>query len=144
MAWFVFLLGKILWRLAVFNSRIQIVVTTLFRWTTLLDANFMDARYHLGLMYTRQKRWRDALASYRKILAENHTPPLTIYHHEGEALLRLGRLDESIASCQNGIKLNTNFSWRYHILGETYLKKTIGEWANWYVRASELGLKIEC
>ena len=74
----------------------------------MLEQNPRDtfARYGLAMEYARSGDLEEAIAEYRALLADNENYPAA-YFHGGQALEKLGRLEEARAMYEKGIAVTT-------------------------------------
>ena len=64
------------------------------------------ARYGLAMEYARSGDLEEAIAEYRALLADNENYPAA-YFHGGQALEKLGRLEEAREMYEKGIAVTT-------------------------------------
>ena len=64
------------------------------------------ARYALAMEYVKSSKFQDAVDEFGKLLETNASYPAA-YFHGGQALEKLGKLDEARALYQKGIEVTT-------------------------------------
>ena len=74
----------------------------------MLEQNPRDtfARYGLAMEYARSGDLEEAITEYRALLADNENYPAA-YFHGGQALEKLGRLEEAREMYEKGIAVTT-------------------------------------
>ena len=74
----------------------------------MLEQNPRDtfARYGLAMEYAKSGDLEEAIAEYRALLADNENYPAA-YFHGGQALEKLGRLEEAREMYEKGIAVTT-------------------------------------
>jgi Tfp pilus assembly protein PilF len=70
------------------------------------DANNSFARYGLGMEYVKSGEFAQAIAEFRTLL-ERDDSYSAAYFHGGQALEKLGRIDEARAMYEKGIEATT-------------------------------------
>jgi tetratricopeptide (TPR) repeat protein len=70
------------------------------------------ARYGLAMEYTNRGDWESALAEFR-VLLENNSGYAAAYFHGGQALEKLGRLEEARDLYQKGIEVTARSGDRH-------------------------------
>jgi len=70
------------------------------------DANNSFARYGLGMEYAKSGEFSQAIAEFRTLL-ERDSNYAAAYFHDGQALEKLGRIEEARALYEKGIEATT-------------------------------------
>ena len=70
------------------------------------DANNSFARYGLGMEYVKSGEFAQAVAEFRTLLERDNNYSAA-YFHGGQALEKLGRIDEARAMYESGIEATT-------------------------------------
>lgn len=98
---------------------------TIWRQVIQLAPNLTDAHYSLGLVFTHQGRWEEAITSFRRAISLD--PKLAWAHNNlGNALAEVGQVEEAITSFRRAIELAPDKAEFYHNLGLTFAEK--GRW----------------
>ncbi|MEB3340185.1 tetratricopeptide repeat protein [Okeania sp.] len=77
--------------------------------------------YDLGEKFLEQKKWSEAITSYRQAIKSNPNFSWS-YYKLGEALTQLKKWSEAVIAYRQTIKLNPDFPWSYHHLGNALIK----------------------
>jgi len=83
------------------NSRLEMLKSLLAQ-----NPNDTFARYGLAMAYASSGNYAEAVQEYRTLLAGN-PKYVAAYYHGGQALEKLGRLDEAREIYQRGIAVST-------------------------------------
>lgn len=80
-----------------------------------------DAHYGLGLTYSQQEKYPEAIAAIRQAIAIK--PSYSHYQSLGETFVAVEKFDEGIAAFRQAIALQPEYPWLYHSIAEVLIKQ---------------------
>ncbi|MGZ3861720.1 MAG: tetratricopeptide repeat protein [Bacteroidia bacterium] len=87
-----------------------------------IDPGYYDAIFNLGVVYTKQQRFADAIATYRRALAINKDNP-DLLGNIGDTYYKSGQTDSSIYYLERANKLGNTNTGLYNVLGAAWFAK---------------------
>jgi superkiller protein 3 len=86
-----------------------------------LDPKNADVYYGLGLTYSQQEKYPEAIANIRQAISIK--PSYSLYQSLGEAFVAAEKFDDGIAAFRQAIALEPEYSWLYHSIAEVLIKQ---------------------
>ena len=96
----------------------EAVVILCYRWAISFDPNLSEAHYQLAVVLAKQRRWPEAVASFRQAIENNYPYLFGAYFNLGRVLLKLEKFEESIPVFHRALESKPNEFWSYIYLGD--------------------------
>jgi tetratricopeptide (TPR) repeat protein len=102
-----------------------------------LRPQFAEAHVNLGNLLLALERWGEALEHYDRALSKKSYP--SAFFSRGISLLRLGRFDDALASCDRAVELDPNHAEAFNLRGNVLVAlKRVDEALASFNRAIEI------
>jgi len=117
---------------------IEKVVILFYRWAIWLNPKFSEASYKLGRLFQKQKKWQEAAITFEQVTKSDCFELADAYCNLGRMLFQLKRFEESVVALNQAIKLASEQSWYYRIMGDVLSQKgEVSEAIKYYQIASK-------
>jgi len=93
-----------------------------YEWCLSIDPDYRDALINLGVVYTRQKKFTEAIKVYQRALSVNKKDP-ELLGNIGDTYYKSGQIDSSIYYLEMANKAGNNSSGMYNVLGAALFAK---------------------
>jgi len=100
----------------------EAVVIFCYRSAIKLNPNFSEAHYQLGLLLAKQRKWQQAVDSFRQAIENNYPYLFRAYFHLGRMLVKQKKWQQAVESFGSVLKLEPNHLWSRICLGDALNK----------------------